>query len=566
MAYVIGSQKGKDIAANMKAGETYKCSDGSTWTKKADGSVSVTTSSGQKFDNAYTPASTTSNSGSSGSKTTVPSGSSSNKTSSSGNSQYTPTTTTPTAPSNYSYTIGSDKGKDIANNMPIGSTYTASDGAIWTKNDDGTVSVSYKGQTYNNAYQMNDIGTLARQQMDAGLDWRILQDTSNQRVNKALGTEGLEQYAYDNIYHDIQQYIRDAKAAEQVNTPTYTATPGNAITNAQGWVNNYAQNNPQPTYESKYDPEIDRLLNEILNRDDFSYNAENDPLYQQFSAMYQREGDRAMRETLAEAAAGAGGMNTYAITAAQMAANNYAAQLGDKIPELYQLAYDMYLADKESKVQDLGLLQNADATQYNRYRDTMSDYKNDRNFAYGAYQDDVAQGNWQKTFDFNVMQDERDFGYNSYWDNTKWQANQGQIDLENSRYDQEQANAQIEYLISLGQTPSAELIAKSSWSKEETDNGWMNGLKDIAALVADSKVGKLGNGVESEEETDSTWTKGLTDLGLGLVYSPNLLVELAEMGAIYEANGTLKWANGWNAQNFQEKMSKTKAFNLLPTL
>ena len=100
----------------------------------------------------------------------------------------------------------------------------------------------------------------------------------------------------------------------------------------------------------------------------------NDPLYQQYAKMYQREGDRAMKETLAEAAAGAGGMNTYAITAAQQANNYYNSQLNDKIPELYQLAYDMYINDKESKVQNLGILQNMDATQYNRYRDTINDY------------------------------------------------------------------------------------------------------------------------------------------------------------------------------------------------
>ena len=66
-------------------------------------------------------------------------------------------------------------------------------------------------------------------------------------------------------------------------------------------------------------------------------------MYQQYSKMYTREGDRAMKETMAEAAAGAGGMNSFAITAAQQAANNYSARLNDTIPQLYQLAYEMYL-------------------------------------------------------------------------------------------------------------------------------------------------------------------------------------------------------------------------------
>ena len=93
----------------------------------------------------------------------------------------------------------------------------------------------------------------------------------------------------------------------------------------------------KPVYNSKYDAQTEALLNEILNREDFSYDAMNDPLYQQYAAMYQREGDRAMKETLAEAAAGAGGMNTYAITAAQQANNYYV-----KNYEMFMLRQGIY--------------------------------------------------------------------------------------------------------------------------------------------------------------------------------------------------------------------------------
>lgn len=468
-------------------------------------------------------------------------------------------------------------------------TYNDADLPASAKNDIATQKL-----IYNNAMSSGDINT-ANAAHDAA-------EAIRRKYGYSGGEDGSE-------YLPFEQQEQPLKI-----TPLFPQSSGN------GWYSNYSQSSPSPTYsQSKYDPEIDRLLNEILNREDFSYNAENDPIYQQYADMYRREGDRAMKETLAEVAAGAGGMNTYAVTAAQQAANRYASQLGDKIPELYQLAYDMYLADKDSKIQDLGILRDMDATQYNRYRDTMADYKDDRNFAYGVYRDDVEQGNWQKTFDYNAMIDDRnfnynaalndrDFAYNAGWDNTKWEASQSQAALENARYDREKADEQIEYLISLGKTPSAELIAKSSWDQadinlavaavqagmannsggnavessskaeytdltdtetEEADSSQMNSIKDTMSLLAGSKVGSIGNGNvvnEGDSETDSTWTKGLTDLGLGLVYSPNLLVELAEIGAIYELNGTLKWADGWNAQNFQEKMSKTKAFNLLPTL
>lgn len=71
--YVIGSDKGKDIANNMKSGSTYKASDGSTWRKNNDGSVSVTTKNGGYTSNALGGGSTggNSNSGGGGGKSSV---------------------------------------------------------------------------------------------------------------------------------------------------------------------------------------------------------------------------------------------------------------------------------------------------------------------------------------------------------------------------------------------------------------------------------------------------------------------------------------------------------------
>jgi hypothetical protein len=182
-----------------------------------------------------------------------------------------------------------------------------------------------------------------------------------------------------------------------------------------------------------------------------------------------------MKETMAEAAAGAGGMNTYAITAAQQANSYYNSQLNDRIPELYQLAYDMYLQDKESKVQDLGILQNMDATQYGRYRDTINDYYNDKNFAYGAYLDGVQQGNWQTNQNYNSLLDNRNWNNDNYWANKEWNYNdewknkewdESQSDKEYDRnlYDQESAKEEVWKLIELGVTPSADLIKKAGMS------------------------------------------------------------------------------------------------------
>lgn len=61
-SYSIGSEDGKQIANSMKAGDTYKASDGSTWKKNSDGSVSVTTKQGGYTSNAYSSPSKSSSS------------------------------------------------------------------------------------------------------------------------------------------------------------------------------------------------------------------------------------------------------------------------------------------------------------------------------------------------------------------------------------------------------------------------------------------------------------------------------------------------------------------------
>lgn len=265
-------------------------------------------------------------------------------------------------------------------------------------------------------------------------------------------------------------------------------------------------NDPQPTAPEQ-DPRIAELLNEILNRGDFSYDVNTDPLYQQWSQMYQREGDRAMRDTMSEAAASAGGMNSYAITAAQQANNYYGSQINDKIPELYELAYQMYLGEKESKVQDLGLLQQLDETQYSRYRDTMADWKNDRDFAYGVYRDNVGDQQWQDNFNYTQFVNDRDFAYTSDWANKQW-------DYNVSKDEKETAKNDVWELIKAGVPPSAELLAKAGYSDDDNKyNGGDSGnyatvSSDVAAMVGrDDKTGAMTYLQEALNAGYITWSE-----------------------------------------------------------
>jgi len=126
--------------------------------------------------------------------------------------------------------------------------------------------------------------------------------------------------------------------------------------------------------------------NNLLNFKDFSYDYSTDPLYSQYRKQYTREGQRAGADALASGAAATGGMvSSYAQTAANQAQNYYAAQLTDKIPELYQLAYNKYMQDFTMAQNQLTAAANDYNRQYTEYQDQIAqqntDYANQLEFA-----------------------------------------------------------------------------------------------------------------------------------------------------------------------------------------
>lgn len=103
------------------------------------------------------------------------------------------------------------------------------------------------------------------------------------------------------------------------------------------------------------------------SKPEFSYSTETDPLYSAYKKQYNREGDRAMQDALGAASAATGGVpSSYATAAATQAGDYYASQLSDKVPELYQQAYNQYLNE-------------------------LNQWNTDRSFAYGQYIDELNQ-------------------------------------------------------------------------------------------------------------------------------------------------------------------------------
>ena len=134
-----------------------------------------------------------------------------------------------------------------------------------------------------------------------------------------------------------------------------------------------------PQYSSPYDEEISSLYQQITNRAPFRYDYSTDPIYGQYREQYTQMGKQAMRDSMGQTAALTGGYgNSYGSAVGQQQYDAYLQRLNDVLPELYGQAYDIYNAEGDALRQQYALASDMRGTDYDRYRDALSDYRYDQ--------------------------------------------------------------------------------------------------------------------------------------------------------------------------------------------
>lgn len=228
-----------------------------------------------------------------------------------------------------------------------------------------------------------------------------------------------------------------------------------------------------PTYTNQYAEQQRALLDAILNREDFSWSKDTDPLYGQYRKSYLREGDRATADALGQAAAASGGRpSTAAVTAATQAGDYYAAQLNDIIPTLYQQAYDQYLDEYNMSLQDLNAVNTQEQLDYAKYLDDLTQFNTDRNFDFNEYLSDFDI--LQSQLAALQGQDESDYG--------RWM-DKVTLGREDQQQRQQLAQGQVDAILSAGGTPSADLVSQAGYSSE-----YVQALEDAYRQQAAARV------------------------------------------------------------------------------
>lgn len=212
----------------------------------------------------------------------------------------------------------------------------------------------------------------------------------------------------------VTGYTGQVSANTQANLAKYQKDyeEGEKVVNAYNQLQQTIANKPKD-FQSSYTDQLNNLYDQIMNREQFKYDMNADALYQQYKGQYERQGQKAMRDTMAQAAALTGGYaSSYGQTAGQQAYQSYLEELNNKVPELYQMAYQKYKDEGEDINNKYNITNSAYNREYGEYRDTVSDWQSDRSFYQSQYQD-------ERNFDYGKFSDNRNYWTDEYWNERK---------------------------------------------------------------------------------------------------------------------------------------------------
>ena len=192
---------------------------------------------------------------------------------------------------------------------------------------------------------------------------------------------------------------------------------------------------------------LNDTINQINNREKFSYDLNGDALYQQYKDKYIQQGKMAMMDTMGQAQAMTGGYgNSYAQSVGQQAYQSSLQNLNDIVPELYQLALDQYNREGQDLYDKAALLGQQEDREYGMHRDDVSDYW--QNLSYltddARYKSEDAYSKWsdKTNMDYDNFWNTTNFNYNAEQDalTESWRQKEFDLALDEFAWQKEQAS------------------------------------------------------------------------------------------------------------------------------
>lgn len=333
--------------------------------------------------------------------------------------------------------------------------------------------------------------------------------------NKAYsGMKGVSQ----NTANNLGNYQQGYQQSQQVQA-------------ANDYLSQIQAQKPQ-TYNSKYGAQLDSLLKQIQNQQEFKYDFNGDELFKYYADLYTQKGKQAAMDVQGQAAGLTGGYgNSYGQQVGQQQYQQYLLSLYDKGMDLRDRAYQAYQDQLAGAKDAYGLTAQAEATDYGRYQDQVANWQNERAYAaeradteynrdYNQYQQDLQywtglaqneaqQAEAQRQFDASMAQSAEQFEKTTRYNYDKLAQDQAQFDAnlteQQRQYNTNKAVDYVSAILANGLIPSNELLIAAGLSYEDAmkliaqvtggtggknSSGDDDGGKDIDFYTANQKATK----------------------------------------------------------------------------
>ncbi len=267
---------------------------------------------------------------------------------------------------------------------------------------------------------------------------------------------------------DKKKTTKTTKITKTTKRPTYKKS--DEVKNAEKKLSKWEKNAPKD-YESKYSAEIDGILNDILNREKFSYNLNADPLYEQYRELYTQNGKKAMMDTVGEASALTGGYsNSYAVTAGNQAYHEYLNNLNDVALDLRDRAYEQYGDEGDKLFEDVKLLRSLDGDDYDKYLNKLERYYKDGEYLLDRLtaMSDAEYEQFLHTVE--AWENDRDFTFKEKTDALDKAEFEKEMAFKKAEAEREQANADRDYQLSLQRLYASNSSSSSGTNKKKVSD------------------------------------------------------------------------------------------------
>ena len=140
-----------------------------------------------------------------------------------------------------------------------------------------------------------------------------------------------------------------------------------------GMANLHHMKSGLPQYDAPHAQALQDLYRQITERPKFTYDPNDDALYQSYKQAYAQQGRLAMEDTMGQAAGLTGGYaSSYGQAVGQQQYDAYLQRLGEVYPELYSMAYNRYMDEGAALQQQYDMMFAQAEADYEKYLDRLA--------------------------------------------------------------------------------------------------------------------------------------------------------------------------------------------------